>query len=219
MTNHLHRGDLPAHVTFKGSIAVDSETMGLRIDRDRLCLVQLSAGDGDAHLVQIVPGQQPERLAAVRVTPRPTGEGVHVAIDVTREGQDVLEPVEVRVEDKDGGAHTLIWNTRGTAKTLEVDLPAGLSSVEIDPRSRLLETAVGSLRSYDDPRFDDRQPRRWRFLYQGFGAFVGNIAMGVLFGWLYSRTGRVLPLVIAHFAIDAAIFVGYPWAAATFSWL
>jgi hypothetical protein len=112
------------------------------------------------------------RLAAVRVTPRPTGEGVHVAIDVTREGQDVLEPVEVRVEDKDGGAHTLIWNTRGTAKTLEVDLPAGLSSVEIDPRSRLLETAVGSLRSYDDPRFDDRQPRRWRFLYQGFGALL-----------------------------------------------
>lgn len=56
-------------------------------------------------------------------------------------------------------------------------------------------------------------------LYQGFGAFVGNIAMGVLFGWLYSRTGRVLPLVIAHFVIDAAIFVGYPWAAATFSWL
>lgn len=69
MTNHLHRGDLPAHVTFKGSIAVDSETMGLRIDRDRLCLVQLSAGDGDAHLVQIVPGQQPERLAAVLADP------------------------------------------------------------------------------------------------------------------------------------------------------
>jgi membrane protease YdiL (CAAX protease family) len=56
-------------------------------------------------------------------------------------------------------------------------------------------------------------------VYQGFGAFVGNLAMGVLFGWLYSRTGRVLPLVIAHFVIDAAIFVGYPWAAATFSWL
>jgi len=53
-------------------------------------------------------------------------------------------------------------------------------------------------------------------LYQGFGAFVGNLAMGVLFGWLYSRTGRVLPLVIAHTVIDAAIFVGYPWAAATF---
>ena len=56
-------------------------------------------------------------------------------------------------------------------------------------------------------------------LYQGFGAFVGNIAMGILFGWLYTRYGRVLPLFIAHFVIDAAIFVGYPWAAATFSWL
>jgi membrane protease YdiL (CAAX protease family) len=53
-------------------------------------------------------------------------------------------------------------------------------------------------------------------LYQGFGAFVGNFAMGVLFGWLYARFGRVLPLVIAHFVIDTAIFVGYPWAASVF---
>ncbi len=53
-------------------------------------------------------------------------------------------------------------------------------------------------------------------LYQGFGAFAGNFAMGVLFGWLYSRHGRVLPLVIAHFAINTAIFVGYPWAASAF---
>jgi membrane protease YdiL (CAAX protease family) len=53
-------------------------------------------------------------------------------------------------------------------------------------------------------------------LYQGFGAFVGNAAMGVVFGWLYLRFGRLLPLVIAHFVLDAAIFVGYPWAAATF---
>jgi uncharacterized protein len=52
-------------------------------------------------------------------------------------------------------------------------------------------------------------------LYQGFGAFIGNVAMGVLFGWLYQRYGRLLPFVIAHFVIDAAIFVGYPWAAAT----
>lgn len=53
-------------------------------------------------------------------------------------------------------------------------------------------------------------------LYQGFGAFMGNFAMGMLFGWLYSRSGRVLPLVIAHFVIDTAIFVGYPWAASAF---
>jgi uncharacterized protein len=53
-------------------------------------------------------------------------------------------------------------------------------------------------------------------LYQGFGGFVGNVIMGVIFGWLYTRWGRVLPFVIAHVVIDAAIFVGYPWAAATF---
>ena len=53
-------------------------------------------------------------------------------------------------------------------------------------------------------------------LYQGFGAFVGNFAMGLLFGWLYTRYGRLLPLVIAHTLIDAAVFVGYAWAAGAF---
>jgi ribonuclease D len=70
VANHLHRGDLPASVTFKDSIAVDTETMGLKIGRDRLCLVQLSAGDGDAHLVQIVPGQNSPRLAALFADPK-----------------------------------------------------------------------------------------------------------------------------------------------------
>lgn len=53
-------------------------------------------------------------------------------------------------------------------------------------------------------------------LYQGFGAFVGNFIMGLLFGWFYSRYGRVVPLVIAHTVINTTVFVGYPWAAATF---
>jgi len=52
-------------------------------------------------------------------------------------------------------------------------------------------------------------------LYQGIGAFIGNVAMGLLFGWLYTRSRRVLPLVIAHTLIDAAVFVGYAWAAVT----
>lgn len=52
MTIYLHHGDLPADVDLGDMIAVDSETMGLLPHRDRLCLVQLSAGDGDAHLVK-----------------------------------------------------------------------------------------------------------------------------------------------------------------------
>ncbi|WP_405217935.1 CPBP family intramembrane glutamic endopeptidase [Agrococcus sp. Ld7] len=53
-------------------------------------------------------------------------------------------------------------------------------------------------------------------LYQGVPALIGNVAMGLLFGWLYQRTGRLLPLIIAHTLIDVAVFVGYPWAYATF---
>jgi len=53
MTIHVHRGDLPDGIDFGSSVAVDSETLGLNPLRDRLCVVQLSAGDGDAHLVQI----------------------------------------------------------------------------------------------------------------------------------------------------------------------
>jgi ribonuclease D len=65
MTNRVYRGDLPSGLTFSGSVAVDTETMGLRLDRDRLCLVQLSGGDGDAHLVQIAPGQTAPNLVKV----------------------------------------------------------------------------------------------------------------------------------------------------------
>ena len=54
MTNHLHEGDLPdGALAGATSVAVDSETMGLVLGRDPLCVVQLSAGDGDAHVVRL----------------------------------------------------------------------------------------------------------------------------------------------------------------------
>jgi len=53
MTNYLHEGDLPDGLSFGASVAIDSETMGLKIGRDALCVVQLSAGDGNAHLVRL----------------------------------------------------------------------------------------------------------------------------------------------------------------------
>lgn len=53
MTNHLHKGDLPKDLDLGPVVAVDSETMGLNPHRDALCVVQLSAGDGDAHVVQL----------------------------------------------------------------------------------------------------------------------------------------------------------------------
>ncbi len=56
MACHLHQSDLPAGLTFGDAVAIDTETMGLHPDRDRLCLVQLSRGDGDCHLVQFRAG-------------------------------------------------------------------------------------------------------------------------------------------------------------------
>lgn len=55
MTHRLHRGDLSEGIEFGSVVAIDTEAMGLNPHRDRLCLVQLSAGDGDAHLVQFEP--------------------------------------------------------------------------------------------------------------------------------------------------------------------
>lgn len=46
-------------------------------------------------------------------------------------------------------------------------------------------------------------------LYQGVGPMIGNVVMGVVFGWVYHRYGRVMPLVVAHFLLDAIGFVGY----------
>jgi len=57
MTIRLHRGDLPDLNRYRGAVAVDTETMGLDPRRDRLCLVQLSPGDGSADVVQIPAGQ------------------------------------------------------------------------------------------------------------------------------------------------------------------
>ena len=57
MTNFLYKGDLPDGLDLGPVVAIDSETMGLVPARDRLCLVQLSGGDGHAHLVQIAQGQ------------------------------------------------------------------------------------------------------------------------------------------------------------------
>lgn len=53
----LHRGDLPAGLDLGRAVAIDTETLGLKPHRDRLCVVQLSAGDGNAHLVQLDAGQ------------------------------------------------------------------------------------------------------------------------------------------------------------------
>lgn len=57
MTNHLYQNDLPDGLDLGPVVAIDCETMGLNPHRDRLCVVQMSGGDGNAHIVQIAKGQ------------------------------------------------------------------------------------------------------------------------------------------------------------------
>jgi ribonuclease D len=77
-TIHLHRHDLPDGLSLGPVVAVDTETMGLNPHRDRLCLVQLSSGDGNAHLVQLIPtalggrGYDAPNLAAMMADPAVT---------------------------------------------------------------------------------------------------------------------------------------------------
>ncbi|MDJ0627948.1 MAG: ribonuclease D [Rhodobacter sp.] len=71
MTNHLYSNDLPDGLDLGPVVAIDCETMGLNPHRDRLCVVQMSSGDGDAHLVQIAKGQaQAPNLAAMLADPQ-----------------------------------------------------------------------------------------------------------------------------------------------------
>jgi ribonuclease D len=71
MSIHLYQNDLPDGLDLGPVVAIDSETMGLDHRRDRLCLVQLSSGDGDAHLVQIDRGQtEAPNLTAMLIDPK-----------------------------------------------------------------------------------------------------------------------------------------------------
>ena len=70
MANHLYRNDLPDGLDLGPVVAIDCETMGLNPQRDRLCVVQLSGGDGNAHIVQIAQGQaSAPNLEALLVNP------------------------------------------------------------------------------------------------------------------------------------------------------
>jgi membrane protease YdiL (CAAX protease family) len=56
-------------------------------------------------------------------------------------------------------------------------------------------------------------------LYQGIGGLVGNVVMGLLFGWLFKRWGRVMPMIVAHALIDSVAFIGYALLAGKVAWL
>ena len=85
MTIRLHRGDLPDLARYKvGAVAIDTETMGLDVRRDRLCVVQLSPGDGSADVVQVTPGAGARRTSR-RCLPTPASSSSSIsAVSISR---------------------------------------------------------------------------------------------------------------------------------------
>jgi hypothetical protein len=151
------------------------------------------------------------RLAGIRVEERRPGAAVRVAIDVERQGDDVVEPVEVRVTDRAGGIHNLVWRERGARHRFEVDLPAALRSVEVDPRGRLVESAVGTLLPYDDPRHDNRSPPRWRLLYSGFNGLLNitEVTAAFIAAFTLKRTHDLRHLWSFSLRHSASVTLGF----------
>jgi hypothetical protein len=164
---------------------------------------------------QWLDGPEPRvnyRLASVRAADPTSGQFI---IDVERQGAEVREPVEVRVIDRSGGRRELVWNEPGRSHRFVVDLPAGLASVELDPRHRLLETPTGALDAEDDPLSDNRVPRRWRLIYSGFGALVdvtaltASLAAAVLLKPQHDLRNEFLFLVEHSPAVEGGLQASY----------
>ena len=155
-----------------------------------------------------------------------------LGIDGTRPGRDVLWGAVLALGIGIPGIAVYLAG-RALGLSVAVD-PSGLNAYWWTIPVLLLSALRAALQEevivlgYLFARLGDLAWRRWTIIvsaavlrgsyhpYQGIGAFVGNVAMGILFGWIYSRTRRVVPFIVAHLLLNAAIFVGYPWVATAF---
>jgi ribonuclease D len=138
----LHQGDLPASVAFNGAVAIDTETLGLRPHRDRLCLVQLSAGDNSAHLVQIAAGQRSApRLAALLVDGATTKIFHYARFDVAVLQHNLGVKLKNIYCTKIASKLARTYTDRHGLK----DLTAELTGIELSKQQQSSDWAAGSL--------------------------------------------------------------------------
>lgn len=158
-----------------------------------------------------------------------------LGIDFTRQGHDLMSGLGLALIIGVAGIGVYLGG-RALGITVAVD-PSGLQTYWWTVPILLLSAARSGIEEevimigYLVTRLRELGWRTWPIiiasavlrgtyhLYQGFGSFIGNFLLGIVFGWLYLRgpawfRGRTVPLVIAHFAIDAVAFIGYPIAAA-----
>jgi membrane protease YdiL (CAAX protease family) len=186
-------------------------------------------------LADTLHGLLPAALALVLLARDPGGRGLGIGLDWLRPRRDVLTGIGFTALIGIPGL-ALVWAAHElsiNASIAVVDLPdvwyrVPLLILEAAQNGILEEivvvgyllTRLRQLGWSNERALGTSAVLRGSYhLYQGWGGFFGNLVMGLIFGWWFQRTRRVLPLVIAHSLIDAISFVGYVYLHSRISWI
>jgi membrane protease YdiL (CAAX protease family) len=218
-----------AEVTVKGGIAATTATV---VSGPATRYPWLDLADD---LADTLNGVMPAFLALVLLSRVPGGRGLGIGLDRLHVRRDVLQGAGFAALIGIPGLG-LVWAAHElgiNASIAVVDLPDTWYRVPLlileAAQNGILEeiVVIGYLLTrlrelgWSDSRALGASAvlRGTYHLYQGWGGFVGNLVMGLIFGWWFQRTRRVLPMAIAHTLIDATSFVGYVYLHNRISWI
>jgi uncharacterized protein len=218
-----------AEITVKGGIAATTATVvrGSATSYPVLDLLD--------DLADVLSGLAPAFLAVVLLARDPAGRGLGIGLDWLRARRDLLAGIGFTALIGIPGL-VLVWAAH------ELSINASLAVVDVpDEWYRVpllllnaaqngiyeeiivvgyLLTRLRQLGWADSRALGASAVLRGTYhLYQGWGGFAGNLVMGLIFGWWFQRTRRVVPLVIAHSLLDAFSFVGYIYLHGHISWI
>ena len=218
-----------AEITVKGGIAATTATV---VSGPATTYPVLDLLDD---LADVAHGLFPAMLALVLLARDPGGRGLGVGLDWLRARRDILTGIGFTALIGIPGL-ALVWAAHElgfNASLAVVDLPDEWYRVPLllleAAQNGILEeivvvayllTRLRQLGWSDSRALGASAVLRGSYhLYQGWGGFFGNLVMGLIFGWWFQRTRRVLPLVIAHSLLDAFSFVGYVYLHDRISWI
>ncbi|MDP9092092.1 MAG: CPBP family intramembrane metalloprotease [Actinomycetota bacterium] len=187
------------------------------------------------NLADILSGLAPGLLALVLLVRSPGGPGFGIGFDLRNRWRELLQGVGFLALIGIPGLG-LVWTAHQLGLNASLDVVSFpdvwyripyllLSAFQNGFGEEIVVTAFMLTRlrqlGWPDSRAlaSNAVLRGTYHLYQGSGAFAGNLVMGLIFGWWFQRTRRVLPLVIAHFLLDAVSFIGYLYLHNRISWI
>jgi uncharacterized protein len=218
-----------AEITVKGGISSTTATV---VSGPNTSYVWLDVLD---NLADVLHGLAPAFLAIVLLSRDPGGVGFGIGLDTRRLRSDLIAGIGFAALIGIPGIG-LVWVAHElgiNASLAVVDLPdiwyrVPLLLLEAAQNGILEEivvigyllTRLRELGWSDSRALAASAVLRGSYhLYQGLGGFLGNMVMGIIFGWWFQRTRRVLPLAVAHTVIDAVSFIGYVYLHDSIKWL